>query len=204
MTVGWTDKDEETEGCSSSKSWSLGYRKLQAERENIICRRRAGGGSGAWLCSLQRTSTVTKFLFSSQSDDEDVDLEPKVKPDFCSLFLTHGAIMWSCITDFFTYETTKSVVVKSWTIGIINRIVQLLIITYFIGWVPLSRSVRNITTGAASSVEMGKVYRMSVPFSGFKWQNLCVEVQTVMSTYRCKNCFVYNCEAFVLLIFTHG
>lgn len=43
--------------------------------------------------------------------------------------------MWSCITDFFTYETTKSVVVKSWTIGIINRIVQLIIITYFIGWV---------------------------------------------------------------------
>lgn len=47
----------------------------------------------------------------------------------------HTARMWSCITDFFTYETTKSVVVKSWTIGIINRIVQLLIITYFIGWV---------------------------------------------------------------------
>lgn len=41
--------------------------------------------------------------------------------------------MWSCIRDFFTYETTKSVVVKSWTIGIINRVVQLLIITYFIG-----------------------------------------------------------------------
>lgn len=48
---------------------------------------------------------------------------------------THTARMWSCITDFFTYETTKSVVVKSWTIGIINRVVQLLIITYFIGWV---------------------------------------------------------------------
>lgn len=43
--------------------------------------------------------------------------------------------MWSCIKNFFTYETTKSVVVKSWTIGIINRVVQLLIITYFIGWV---------------------------------------------------------------------
>ncbi|KAG7283573.1 hypothetical protein CRUP_026500 [Coryphaenoides rupestris] len=41
--------------------------------------------------------------------------------------------MWSFITDFFTYETTKSVLVKSWTIGIINRMVQLLIITYFIG-----------------------------------------------------------------------
>lgn len=54
------------------------------------------------------------------------------KPISISFFFS---IMWSCITDFFTYETTKSVVVKSWTIGIINRIVQLLIITYFIGWV---------------------------------------------------------------------
>lgn len=41
----------------------------------------------------------------------------------------------NCISDFFTYETTKSVVVKSWTIGIINRAVQLLIISYFVGWV---------------------------------------------------------------------
>lgn len=52
MTVGWTDEDEETERWS--KSWSLGYRKLQAERENIIWRRRAGGGRGVWLCSVRR------------------------------------------------------------------------------------------------------------------------------------------------------
>ncbi|KAH0621143.1 hypothetical protein JD844_022185 [Phrynosoma platyrhinos] len=39
----------------------------------------------------------------------------------------------TCVADFFTYETTKSVVVKSWTIGVINRAVQLLIISYFIG-----------------------------------------------------------------------
>ena len=39
----------------------------------------------------------------------------------------------NCISDFFTYETTKSVVVKSWTIGIINRAVQLLLISYFVG-----------------------------------------------------------------------
>lgn len=37
------------------------------------------------------------------------------------------------VAEFFTYETTKSVVVKSWTIGVINRAVQLLIISYFIG-----------------------------------------------------------------------
>ncbi len=35
-------------------------------------------------------------------------------------------------SDFFVYETAKSVVVKSWSVGIINRFVQLLIILYFI------------------------------------------------------------------------
>lgn len=44
-----------------------------------------------------------------------------------------GSCLWGFVTDFFTYETTKSVVVKSWSVGIINRIVQLLIITYFVG-----------------------------------------------------------------------
>ncbi len=53
--------------------------------------------------------------------------------------------MWNFITDFFTYETTKSVVVKSWTIGIINRVVQLLIITYFIGWVVLRLCFYNVS-----------------------------------------------------------
>uniref|UniRef100_A0A3Q2PC25 Uncharacterized protein n=1 Tax=Fundulus heteroclitus TaxID=8078 RepID=A0A3Q2PC25_FUNHE len=43
----------------------------------------------------------------------------------------------SAVRNFFTYETTKSVVVKSWTIGIINRIVQLIIISYFVGKTPL-------------------------------------------------------------------
>lgn len=41
-------------------------------------------------------------------------------------------MMWGCVTDFFTYETTKSVVVKSWPVGIVNRVVQLLIIIYFV------------------------------------------------------------------------
>ncbi|TNN37957.1 P2X purinoceptor 3 [Liparis tanakae] len=61
--------------------------------------------------------------------------------------------MWSCIKDFFTYETTKSVVVKSWTIGIINRAVQLLIITYFIWWVFIIEKAYQVTdTGIESSV----------------------------------------------------
>ncbi|XP_020493426.2 P2X purinoceptor 3 [Labrus bergylta] len=65
--------------------------------------------------------------------------------------------MWSCITDFFTYETTKSVVVKSWTIGIINRVVQLLIITYFIGWVFVYEKAYQIRDTAVESSVMTKV-----------------------------------------------
>lgn len=38
-----------------------------------------------------------------------------------------------CLADFFSYETTKSVVVKSWVVGVVNRVVQLLILSYFIG-----------------------------------------------------------------------
>ncbi|XP_060949965.1 P2X purinoceptor 3b [Limanda limanda] len=65
--------------------------------------------------------------------------------------------MWSCITDFFTYETTKSVVVKSWTIGIINRVVQLLIITYFIGWVFVNEKAYQVRDTAIESSVMTKV-----------------------------------------------
>uniref|UniRef100_UPI003AAC21E7 P2X purinoceptor 3a n=1 Tax=Centroberyx gerrardi TaxID=166262 RepID=UPI003AAC21E7 len=58
-----------------------------------------------------------------------------------------------CVTDFFTYETTKSVVVKSWSVGIINRVVQLLIITYFVGWVFIHEKAYQVTdTGIESSV----------------------------------------------------
>uniref|UniRef100_A0AAQ5YW55 P2X purinoceptor n=1 Tax=Amphiprion ocellaris TaxID=80972 RepID=A0AAQ5YW55_AMPOC len=65
--------------------------------------------------------------------------------------------MWSCMTNFFTYETTKSVVVKSWTIGIINRVVQLLIITYFIGWVFLYEKAYQVRDTAIESSVMTKV-----------------------------------------------
>uniref|UniRef100_A0A668TW43 P2X purinoceptor n=1 Tax=Oreochromis aureus TaxID=47969 RepID=A0A668TW43_OREAU len=65
---------------------------------------------------------------------------------------------YSCwISNFFTYETTKSVVVKSWTIGIINRVVQLLIITYFIGWVFLTEKAYQIRDTAIESSVMTKV-----------------------------------------------
>ncbi|XP_028834111.1 P2X purinoceptor 3b [Denticeps clupeoides] len=65
--------------------------------------------------------------------------------------------MMNCITDFFTYETTKSVVVKSWTIGIINRVVQLLIITYFIGWVFVHEKAYQVRDTAIESSVMTKV-----------------------------------------------
>ncbi|XP_073453092.1 P2X purinoceptor 3 [Aquarana catesbeiana] len=61
------------------------------------------------------------------------------------------------ITDFFTYETTKSVVVKSWTIGIINRAVQLLIITYFVCWVFLHEKAYQIRDSSIESSVMTKV-----------------------------------------------
>nr|WGS94582.1 P2X3a [Lateolabrax maculatus] len=64
-----------------------------------------------------------------------------------------GSLAWGCITDFFTYETTKSVVVKSWSVGIINRIVQLLIISYFVGWVFIHEKAYQVfDTGIESSV----------------------------------------------------
>ncbi|KAM9327287.1 P2X purinoceptor 3 [Gastrophryne carolinensis] len=62
-----------------------------------------------------------------------------------------------CVTDFFTYETTKSVVVKSWTIGVINRAVQLLIITYFVCWVFLHEKAYQIRDSSIESSVMTKV-----------------------------------------------
>ncbi|CAB1428515.1 unnamed protein product [Pleuronectes platessa] len=64
-----------------------------------------------------------------------------------------GSWLGNTVTNFFTYETTKSVVVKSWSVGIINRIVQMLIITYFVGWVFIhEKAYQSIDTGIESSV----------------------------------------------------
>ncbi|XP_048217664.1 P2X purinoceptor 3 isoform X2 [Perognathus longimembris pacificus] len=63
----------------------------------------------------------------------------------------------NCISDFFTYETTKSVVVKSWTIGIINRAVQLLIISYFVGWVFVHEKAYQVRDTAIESSVVTKV-----------------------------------------------
>ncbi|KAG8125400.1 hypothetical protein E2320_020590 [Naja naja] len=63
----------------------------------------------------------------------------------------------TCVANFFTYETTKSVVVKSWTIGVINRAVQLLIISYFVGWVFLHEKAYQIRDTSIESSVVTKV-----------------------------------------------
>ncbi|CAL8268859.1 unnamed protein product [Boreogadus saida] len=64
-----------------------------------------------------------------------------------------ASMLGAFVTDFFTYETTKSVVVKSWSVGIVNRIIQLLIIIYFIGYVFLyEKAYQQNDTGVESSV----------------------------------------------------
>ncbi|XP_031415592.1 P2X purinoceptor 3b [Clupea harengus] len=63
----------------------------------------------------------------------------------------------NCVQDFFTYETTKSVVVKSWTIGIINRVVQLLIITYFVCYVFMHEKAYQTRDSSIESSVMTKV-----------------------------------------------
>ncbi|XP_052006094.1 P2X purinoceptor 3a [Xyrauchen texanus] len=61
------------------------------------------------------------------------------------------------VTDFFGYETTKSVVVKSWSVGIINRFIQLLIILYFICWVFLHEKAYQVRDTGIESAVMTKV-----------------------------------------------
>ncbi|XP_013862272.1 P2X purinoceptor 3a [Austrofundulus limnaeus] len=62
-----------------------------------------------------------------------------------------------CVTGFLTYETTKSVVVKSWSVGITNRVVQLVIITYFVGYVFLYEKAYQVSDTAIESSVITKV-----------------------------------------------
>ncbi|XP_052010742.1 P2X purinoceptor 3-like [Xyrauchen texanus] len=68
-----------------------------------------------------------------------------------------ASIVLRVFTDFFVYETTKSVVVKSWSVGIINRVVQLLIIQYFICWVFLHEKAYQARDTGIESAVMTKV-----------------------------------------------
>uniref|UniRef100_A0A8C9N1Z0 P2X purinoceptor n=1 Tax=Serinus canaria TaxID=9135 RepID=A0A8C9N1Z0_SERCA len=69
--------------------------------------------------------------------------------------LSRSRTRW--VSDFFSYETTKSVVVKSWVVGVVNRGVQLLILAYFIGWVFLHEKAYQVRDTAIESSVVTKV-----------------------------------------------
>ncbi|KAM6359142.1 P2X purinoceptor 3 [Alca torda] len=55
------------------------------------------------------------------------------------------------LVSFFSYETPKSVVVKSWVVGAVNRGVQLLILAYFIGQESMLVQVTGWVTGVCGA-----------------------------------------------------
>lgn len=134
-------------GCwAAGMHKGYGWRASSEEHSTFLCwllhreQVQAGGYLQAVLCTGQTgvmKITHESWIIHLCSTRTTLHLTRKQRTygTFLCSRATGAAEMWSCITDFFTYETTKSVVVKSWTIGIINRIVQLIIITYFIGWV---------------------------------------------------------------------
>ncbi|NWT14150.1 P2RX3 protein, partial [Vireo altiloquus] len=61
------------------------------------------------------------------------------------------------VRDFFSYETTKTVVVKTWVVGVVNRGVQLLILAYFVGWVFLHEKAYQVRDTAIESSVVTKV-----------------------------------------------
>ncbi|XP_021411674.2 P2X purinoceptor 3 [Lonchura striata] len=69
--------------------------------------------------------------------------------------LPRSSTRW--VSNFFSYETTKSVVVKSWVVGVVNRGVQLLILAYFIGWVFLHEKAYQVRDTAIESSVVTKV-----------------------------------------------
>ncbi|XP_075282581.1 P2X purinoceptor 3 isoform X2 [Opisthocomus hoazin] len=62
-----------------------------------------------------------------------------------------------CLAAFLSYETAKSVVVKSWVVGAVNRAVQLLILAYFVGWVFLHEKAYQVRDTAIESSVVTKV-----------------------------------------------
>ncbi|XP_077588598.1 P2X purinoceptor 3a [Stigmatopora nigra] len=135
-------------------------------------------------------------------------------------------MVWGWVTDFFTYETTKSVVVKSWSVGIINRIVQVLIIAYFVGWVFIHEKAYQVFDSGIESSVMTKVkgfgYHqdriMDVADYVFPQQGaavFCIMTKIIITEnqfqgkcpengkrYACKEDF--DCEPFVGSILTNG
>uniref|UniRef100_A0A3B5KW71 P2X purinoceptor n=1 Tax=Xiphophorus couchianus TaxID=32473 RepID=A0A3B5KW71_9TELE len=65
-----------------------------------------------------------------------------------------GVISFSIIL---TYETYKSVVVRSWPLGIVYRLMQLIIISYFVGYVFLYERAYQVADTATESSVITKV-----------------------------------------------
>uniref|UniRef100_A0A3B3XJZ2 Uncharacterized protein n=1 Tax=Poecilia mexicana TaxID=48701 RepID=A0A3B3XJZ2_9TELE len=64
-----------------------------------------------------------------------------------------NSALCSCMTSILTYETYKSVVVRSWPLGIVYRLAQLIIISYFVGYVFLYEKAYQVAdTNIESSV----------------------------------------------------
>uniref|UniRef100_A0A3B5KXM7 P2X purinoceptor n=1 Tax=Xiphophorus couchianus TaxID=32473 RepID=A0A3B5KXM7_9TELE len=63
----------------------------------------------------------------------------------------------SCLTSILTYETYKSVVVRSWPLGIVYRLMQLIIISYFVGYVFLYERAYQVADTATESSVITKV-----------------------------------------------
>uniref|UniRef100_A0A8D0BH69 P2X purinoceptor n=1 Tax=Salvator merianae TaxID=96440 RepID=A0A8D0BH69_SALMN len=60
---------------------------------------------------------------------------------------------WSCFWEFWNYETPKVIVVRNWTLGVIYRLVQLLILVYFIWYVfIIQKGYQESESGPESSV----------------------------------------------------
>uniref|UniRef100_A0A8C6KSW0 Purinergic receptor P2X, ligand-gated ion channel, 3a n=1 Tax=Nothobranchius furzeri TaxID=105023 RepID=A0A8C6KSW0_NOTFU len=81
---------------------------------------------------------------------------PKKVGLFSPIFVRKASMM-GVIAGFFSYETNKSVVVKSWSVGIINRVVQLVIITYFVCYVFLYEKAYQVSDTAIESSVITKV-----------------------------------------------
>uniref|UniRef100_A0A8C4QWY6 P2X purinoceptor n=1 Tax=Eptatretus burgeri TaxID=7764 RepID=A0A8C4QWY6_EPTBU len=64
-----------------------------------------------------------------------------------------GDCFWTCVA----YETTKDVVIKNRTVGFISRLLQLLLITYFVGWVFLTEKAYQSFEKLTESSVISKV-----------------------------------------------
>uniref|UniRef100_G3NSP9 Purinergic receptor P2X, ligand-gated ion channel, 8 n=1 Tax=Gasterosteus aculeatus TaxID=69293 RepID=G3NSP9_GASAC len=73
-----------------------------------------------------------------------------------------GSCSQGCLFSFFEYKTAEYVATKNKTVGVLYRLLQLLIISYIIGWVFVSRKSYQETDEAVQSSVVTKVKGVSV------------------------------------------